>query len=268
MVKLKKVIQFAAILLAAKAALCPTSAYAYAPEIDGGSYRWNAGDLVGVAREDAQVLVDGKAVLRDGRRFVFSLPLTEGSSAHVTNLTLLARVSDDDEEWVAQQRVALRIPACPEEIDVALAGATVGDSLAEYLFDARNRLRRVTDKVGAPRLRAVYDYYPDGRRARKIVSVWNNEQWEVACTNQFLYDRWNLVREVVTDDGTVTTRDYTWGLDLAGLQDGSWGQESGGIGGLLAITEVSGTSTNILLPISDHVGTIHGLVAVVTDKIA
>ena len=75
------------------------------------------------------------------------------------------------------------------------------------------------------------------------------------------------MREVVTDDGTVTTRDYTWGLDLAGLQDGSWGQESGGIGGLLAITETSGTATNILLPISDHVGTIHGLVAVVTDSV-
>lgn len=149
--------------------------------------RWNAVDLVGVARVDAQVLVNQQPVLRDGRRFVYSLPLAEGSSAHVTNLTLLARVSDEHEEWVAQQSVALRIPACPETIDVALAGATVGDSLAEYLFDARNRLRRVTDKVGAPRLQATYDYYPDGRRARKIVSVWTNDAWQAACTNQFLY---------------------------------------------------------------------------------
>ena len=229
--------------------------------------RWNAVDLVGVALPAARVMVNGRLAPRDGARFVFPLPLTDGTPAHLTNLTVTAALDDGNAEQYATRTVTLRIPACPETIDVALASATVGDSLAEYLFDARNRLRRVTDKVGEPRLRAVYDYYPDGRRARKIVSVWTNDAWQAACTNQFLYDRWNLVREVVTDDGTVTTRDYTWGLDLAGLQDGSWGQESGGIGGLLAITEVSGTSTNILLPISDHVGTIHGLVAVVTDNV-
>jgi hypothetical protein len=77
-----------------------------------------------------------------------------------------------------------------------------------------------------------------------------------------------LVREVVASDGTVTTRDYTWGLDLAGLQSGTWDQESGGIGGLLAVTEVSGTSTNILLPISDHIGTVHSLVAAMTNSVA
>ncbi|NLN02395.1 MAG: RHS repeat-associated core domain-containing protein [Lentisphaerae bacterium] len=230
--------------------------------------RWNAVDIVGVARADAQVLVDGRPALRDGPRFLYSLPLAEGSPAHVTNITLLARITGDDEEWVARRSVALRIPACPEEIGTALAGAVVSDSLAEYLFDARNRLRRVTDKVGAPRLRAVYDYYPDGRRARKVVSLWTNQQWVAACTNQYLYDRWNLVREVVADSGTVTTRDYTWGLDLAGLQSGTWEQESGGIGGLLAVTEVSGTSTNILLPISDHIGTVHSLVAAMTNSVA
>jgi RHS repeat-associated protein len=230
--------------------------------------RWNAVDIVGVARADAQVLVDGRPALRDGPRFLYSLPLAEGSPAHVTNITLLARITGEDEEWVARRSVALRIPACPEEIGTALAGAVVSDSLAEYLFDARNRLRRVTDKVAAPRLRAVYDYYPDGRRARKVVSLWTNQQWVAAYTNQYLYDRWNLVREVVADSGTVTTRDYTWGLDLAGLQSGTWEQESGGIGGLLAVTEVSGTATNILLPISDHIGTVHSLVAAMTNSVA
>ena len=281
-----------ALILLAGSALCPFSARAYAPGVSDTRHvdadangqgcavfgaddldfhtvrRWNAVDIVGVARADAQVLVDGRPALRDGPRFLYSLPLAEGSPAHVTNITLLARITGDDEEWVARRSVALRIPACPEEIGTALAGAVVSDSLAEYLFDARNRLRRVTDKVAAPRLRAVYDYYPDGRRARKVVSLWTNQQWVAAYTNQYLYDRWNLVREVVADSGTVTTRDYTWGLDLAGLQSGTWEQESGGIGGLLAVTEVSGTSTNILLPISDHIGTVHSLVAAMTNSVA
>ena len=70
-------------------------------EADGFNFhavrRWNAIDLVGVARADAQILVNQQPVLRDGRRFVFALPLRQGSSAHVTNLTVLARVSNDDE---------------------------------------------------------------------------------------------------------------------------------------------------------------------------
>ena len=114
--------------------------------------RWNAVDLVGVALPSARVMVNGRLAPRDGARFVFPLPLTDGTPAHLTNLTVTAALDDGNAEQYATRTVTLRIPACPEPIDVALAGATVGDSLAEYLFDARNRLRRVTDKVGAPPL--------------------------------------------------------------------------------------------------------------------
>ncbi len=241
--------------------------------------RWNAVDLVGTARADALVLVDGQPVVRDGARFVFSLPLRIGTPAHLTNVTVIASISDGDDEWYAEESVPLRVPACPEEIVTSLAGATVSDSLAEYLFDARNQLRCVTDTIAASRLRSVYDYYPDGRRARKTVSTWVNNAWQVSRVHQFIYDRWTLVRELIIENGSTRTRDYTWGLDLAGQQSGTWAQDAGGIGGLLAITEVitvnpePGTvnpepaTTSILLPVCDQVGTIHALVAAVTNGV-
>jgi hypothetical protein len=40
-----------------------------------------------------------------------------------------------------------------------------------------------------------------------------------------------------------------------------------GIGGLLAITEVAGVSTNVFLPVCDQVGTIHALVAAMTNSV-
>ncbi|MDD5705615.1 MAG: hypothetical protein PHR35_06795 [Kiritimatiellae bacterium] len=228
--------------------------------------RWNAIDLVGRVRSDAKVYADGVELPLDGDRFVLTIPLRPSAVATVTNIAIVALLSDQDEEWYATETVSLTLPAFPEEVTVSLAGAPVSDSLVEYLFDARNRLRRVTDKVGAPRLMSVYDYYPDGRRGRKTVSVWTNGNWQVSATHRFIYDRWNLIREEIACAGSTTVRDYTWGLDLAGLEGGVWEQEAGGIGGLLAITEVTDDSTNILLPVCDHAGTIHALVAVVTNN--
>jgi RHS repeat-associated protein len=51
------------------------------------------------------------------------------------------------------------------------------------------------------------------------------------------------------------------------MKNGQWGQDSGGIGGLTAITEVSGTSTNIFVPVCDHAGTVYALVAAVTNNV-
>ena len=168
---------------------------------------------------------------------------------HVANLTLFAH---------------------PETIQTALASAVTADSVMSYSFDARNQLRQVTDQPGATaqRLQSTYYYYPDGRRAEKIVTQWNGSSWQPYRTCQYIYNQWNLIREIVSNQTGVVTRDFSWGLDLTGISDGQWGQKSGGIGGLLAITEVTGTKTNIFLPVCDHVGTVHALVAAVTNNVA
>ena len=54
--------------------------------------------------------------------------------------------------------------------------------------------------------------------------------------NQFLYDGWNVIREVKCQNSGVSTNYYTWGLDLSGTMQGA-----GGVGGLLAVTKGAGS---------------------------
>lgn len=233
--------------------------------------RWNAVDLVCMAATNARVTVNGLPARRIGTRFVVSIPLAQNSPAQVTNLTVCAVVSvSTNLEYFCTNTVALTLPVFPETITTALGSAVLSDSTTEYLYDSRNQLRRVTDKAGATAIRqqSLYDYYPDGRRARKTVTRWNGSAWQSYRIVQYIWDRWNLVREIMQENDVTTTRDYAWGLDLAGLQDGQWAQDAGGIGGLLAVTEVSGTRTNIFFPICDQVGTVHALVAAMTNNVA
>ena len=232
--------------------------------------RWGSVDLVCMAATNAKVTVNGIPARQNGTRFVTSILLAQNSSAQVTSLTVCAVVSvSTNLEYFYTNTVALTLPAYPETITTALGSAVTADSVMEFLYDSLNKLRRVTDKAGttAQRLQTLNDYYPDNRRARKTVTQWNGSSWQPYRTCQYVYNQWNLVREVVSNSTGVVTRDFTWGLDLAGLGDGQWGQTAGGIGGLLAITEVSGTSTNVFLPVCDHIGTVHALVAAMTNNV-
>jgi RHS repeat-associated protein len=71
-----------------------------------------------------------------------------------------------------------------------------------------------------------------GRRVEKVV---NQE------TNRFIYDGWNLVRELRTGNSELRTNSYVWGLDLSGSLQGA-----GGIGGLLSSTLTLSTNSTTL----------------------
>ncbi len=116
--------------------------------------------------------------------------------------------------------------------------------------------------------------HPDGRRARKIVEVWSGGAWQPHRTHQYLYDRRNLIEETITQPHSQPSHLlYTWGLDLAGLDDATWSQDAGvprhSASGATAggIAEITGTSTNVFLAVSDQVGTVHALVAAMTDGV-
>lgn len=70
--------------------------------------RWNAVDLVGVALPAARVMVNGRLAQRDGTRFVFPLPLTDVTPAHLTNLTVTAALDDGNAEQYATRTVLAR----------------------------------------------------------------------------------------------------------------------------------------------------------------
>jgi hypothetical protein len=85
----------------------------------------------------------------------------------------------------------------------------------------------------------------DGKRVSKKVYEWTSGDWSNTASYSFVYDGWNLVSEICNRQSEITRKSYLWGLDLSGQRTGKWGQDGGGIAGLIAIRSVSGGSTNI-----------------------
>jgi RHS repeat-associated protein len=110
-------------------------------------------------------------------------------------------------------------------------GNLTNDGRWSYIWDAENRLIQMTanTSVGPPyQVNFAYDY--QGRRIEKIVLIGGVPQ----STNLFLYDGWNMVAELKSDNTLI--RGYLWGTDLSGSPQGA-----GGVGGLV---EMSYAGTN------------------------
>ncbi len=125
--------------------------------------------------------------------------------------------------------------------DYDLDGNLISDGVSEYWWDGENRLVLVLPVNPTPASLAIeywYDYM--GRRVRKLVypRLADNSGWGlVAVVDQrFVYDGWNVILVLNGLDSNQVQRKYTWGLDLSGSLQGA-----GGIGGLLACEEATGT---------------------------
>ena len=112
-----------------------------------------------------------------------------------------------------------------------------------YSWNAENRLVAVVPETpanGDAKIEYVYDYM--GRRVSKQEFDYAGDAWVVSADTRFLYDGWNLIREVSTptlDLGLQTSVSYVWGLDLSVSLQGA-----GGIGGLLSRIDGGTSSTS------------------------
>jgi len=97
-----------------------------------------------------------------------------------------------------------------------------------YSWDAENRLIQTTVGTNGPVVRFYYD-----AQSRRIA------QTTGTATTLYIYDGWNPIAEYA-QSGTgilpVISKTYTWGMDLSGSMQGA-----GGVGGLLAVTDSTGT---------------------------
>lgn len=75
-----------------------------------------------------------------------------------------------------------------------------------------------------------------GRRVQKIVYGYGSGSWQLEKEILFVYDGWNVIKEITRQGGSDTIRYFVWGLDLSQSLQGA-----GGVGGLLAM--VDGTNT-------------------------
>lgn len=95
--------------------------------------------------------------------------------------------------------------------------------IIDYFLCLRsNRSRRITA------ISRMYTF--KGRRVQKQVFISGGPVAQVESTTHYIYNGWNLIKEIVIDeDGEKTVKSYVWGLDLSDSLEGA-----GGVGGLLA----------------------------------
>jgi len=101
-------------------------------------------------------------------------------------------------------------------------------------------------------LRFKYDH--QGRRTSKTVSNWTGLAWSLSYSTKFIYDGWNLLAEVNATNNAVL-RSYLWGIDASGTPQGA-----GGVGGLLATRDSSGSATTNCFLAYDGNHNVRGLI--------
>jgi RHS repeat-associated protein len=128
----------------------------------------------------------------------------------------------------------------------------LSDGRWNYTWNAENQLIKQESLATAPagskrRLEYKYDYR--GRRIWKKET--NLDASAVISERKFYYDGWNCIAEFDVATSTVV-QNYVWGRDITGRRAGA-----GGIGGLVAIRDSTGTRH---FPTYDGMGNVAGLV--------
>jgi RHS repeat-associated protein len=138
-------------------------------------------------------------------------------------------------------------------------GNLIGDGLWTYKYDAENRLVSMTSISisGFPTryLDCAYDYL-----GRRVFKHSNNATTGAQSWRRYLYDGDNLVAEFDVPSGTGTptlVRSYAWGLDLVGSLTAS-----GGVGGLMQVTDHRAGAVASYFPTFDGNGNVASLVRV------
>ena len=176
----------------------------------------------------------------------------------------VARAGDPgaNPDAMAEQSGAVWVPPSSERFYYDAAGNRQSSAQWDYGWDARNKLVRARTKshnTAALGYDISFDYDAEGRRFRKIVTVYQNGGMVSRDLITFVWDGWDLIYERHQLPGGLTTleRKYVRGPDLAGGMGGDSG--AGGAGGLLLIRETRGTQTTDYYPLYDGCGHVIGL---------
>lgn len=152
-------------------------------------------------------------------------------NGHEENATYTTNALNQYEKISVDQRPSAVSPA--HDLD----GNLLENDTHRFTWNGENRLVRAESKDGLRRVDYAYDY--QGRRTvkRTFLRAKATEDWKRKTSKLYVYDGWNLLAEVETDPletSNLKLETFTWGRDLSGSLQGA-----GGVGGLLAITDVA-----------------------------
>jgi RHS repeat-associated protein len=186
-------------------------------------------DILGIADPAATATVNASSTYRKGEYFHKALTVNNSGSA-IWQAIAVEAVKDAS---TTTQNGYIRVPKASESFSYDADGNLTSDSIWSYSWDGENRLKEMngTAHNGAS-LKLVFDYDYMGRRIQKAVVQGGSTNLYL----RFVYDSWNLLAELNATNNHVV-RSYLWGKDLSGSLQGA-----GGVGGLLALKDSSGTA--------------------------
>jgi RHS repeat-associated protein len=171
---------------------------------------------------------------------------------------------DNNAARIADAEKSAYLPPDPETFLHDADGNLTQDGKWSYTWDAENRLIAMETLPGAVaagvgQLKLEFGYDSQGRRISKKVYAWDSGLWSLSSDTLYLWDGWNLAYELAEfADGFNAEKGYVWGSDLSGSFQGA-----GGVGGLLMVTLVQGSTFH---PAYDGNGNIMGYYAADTGE--
>ncbi len=204
-------------------------------------------DITGLSLVTNAVTVNGQSTYRKGEYFRNELVITNTTLPVWTNVSVAA-----GSQGVSGNLLAAKTP---ETFSYDYDGNLTNDGLWTYTWDAENRLVSMESILTVPtaakrKLDFLYDH--QGRRIQKLVSTNNGASYVGQYTNRFVYDAWNLIAEITSNNSPMRT--YLWGADLSGAMRGA-----GGVGGLLEVSYFGSAVTNCFVAFDGN-GNIRGVV--------
>jgi len=204
-------------------------------------------DVIGSAETNTTVTVNDLATTRHGKYWHKGLGVTNDSSAVYQSVNVVGVYNPpgtNDPDIVTSVTGHVFVAKTPEQFVYDNDGNLTSDGRFSYVFDSENRLigaetlTNLPSSVSRVKVEFTYDYM--SRRVSKTVYNWVSNDWSLVENRGFVYDSWNLIREIaVTPTPPYSvTNSYVYGLDLSGSLQGA-----GGIGGLLATIRPNPTNS-------------------------
>ena len=191
-----------------------------------------AADILGVARADATVTVNGQAAYRKGEYYQKAISINNASAA------VYQSVTNQSVQGGATNKVTgnVFLPKTSESFSYDADGNLTNDGRWMFSWDAENRLTWVESQTSAPtasKRKVLYEYDGQGRLAHRYEYDGSSGSYVLTNETKYVRDGWLCVAELNTTNGLM--RSYLWGLDMSGSLTGA-----GGVGGLVAMN----TATN------------------------
>jgi RHS repeat-associated protein len=212
-----------------------------------------AADIMGIAHAGAAVAVNlCSGAYRKGEYFWHPISVNNTSAPVWQEVSVVAALTGTNQTNAGH----LFVPRTPEVFAHDADGNLTNDGRFAYTWDAENRLLQVESYGSAPtasKRRVSYTYDAQSRLVRRTVEDGSSGSYVVASDQKYVWNDWLCLADLNATNNTLECS-YLWGLDLSGSMQGA-----GGIGGLLAISDVQSGITSF--PTYDGNGNVTALVS-------